>query len=38
MPYSAVAVALLLAAFVRVFCGQLLPSVALSWLRFRVVF
>ena len=30
MPYSAVAVALLLAAFVRVFVGPLLPSMALS--------
>ena len=30
MPYFAVVVALLLAAFVRVFCGQLQPSMPLS--------
>ena len=32
------AVALLSAVFMRVFCGQLLSSVTLSWLRFRVCF
>ena len=29
MPYSALVVALLSAVFMRVFCGQLLPSMAL---------